>query len=396
MPVDRSPLLPAGDDSAPRIKLVDNMKAALICCVVLYHTAVVYTSADRPESPIPGFSGLMMVLKPVVMPGFCVISGFLSRADLDRRRAMKQWQLATVYVVFQALYFLNNLATYRLAGFPFDALPVQIFYSEVPVVTWFLFALAAWRTLLPVLVLLRAPLRLSLVVAHLALYVDLRMNYQNLLSFLPYFLGGFYLPPSLWALLARPAPRLALGGAFVAATAASILWSWLSPNADGGFAAAFRRVSVTYNCFNGVAPSDEPAACAAADALPKRALFYLASAPLLAGFAAVLPQRHGVWTVPGLMSMYIYLLHPLLITNGLVMKLAFDALSRAYGREVNVWSPADRPSAFAVLAPASLAICALLALPCVRALCWPLVEPPTHLLFRPPPERDGTSPGYSI
>ena len=69
---------------------------------------------------------------------------------------------------------------------------------------------------------------------------------------------------------------------------------------------------------------------------------------------------------------------------------------RAYGREVNVWSPADRPSAFAVLAPASLAICALLALPCVRAVCWPLVEPPTHLLFRPPPERDGTSPGYSI
>ena len=219
MPVDRSPLLPAGDDSAPRIKLVDNMKAALICCVVLYHTAVVYTSADRPESPIPGFSGLMMVLKPVVMPGFCVISGFLSRADLDRRRAMKQWQLATVYVVFQALYFLNNLATYRLAGFPFDALPVQIFYSEVPVVTWFLFALAAWRTLLPVLVLLRAPLRLSLVVAHLALYVDLRMNYQNLLSFLPYFLGGFYLPPSLWA-LSRGRRRLALGGAFVAATAA--------------------------------------------------------------------------------------------------------------------------------------------------------------------------------
>ena len=54
----------------------------------------------------------------------------------------------------------------------------------------------------------------------------------------------------------------------------------------------------------------------------------------------MLPQRPGVWTVPGLMSMYIYLLHPLLITNGLVMKLAFDALSRAYDREVNVWSPA--------------------------------------------------------
>ena len=110
----------------------------------------------------------------------------------------------------------------------------------------------------------------------------------------------------------------------------------------------------------------------------------------------MLPRAAGWWSHPGHMSMFIYLLHPLLITNGLVMKVSFDALSRAYGREVNVWSPADRPSAFAVLAPASLAICALLALPCVRAVCWPLVEPPTHLLFRPPPERDGTSPGYSI
>ena len=32
-----------------RVELLDNAKAVLICCVVLYHTAVVYTSADRPE-----------------------------------------------------------------------------------------------------------------------------------------------------------------------------------------------------------------------------------------------------------------------------------------------------------------------------------------------------------
>ena len=52
MPVDRSPLLPAGDDSAPRIKLVDNMKAALICCVVLYHGGGLHL-ADRPRVAHP-------------------------------------------------------------------------------------------------------------------------------------------------------------------------------------------------------------------------------------------------------------------------------------------------------------------------------------------------------
>ena len=32
-----------------RVIMLDNAKAVLIVCVVLYHTAVVYTSADRSE-----------------------------------------------------------------------------------------------------------------------------------------------------------------------------------------------------------------------------------------------------------------------------------------------------------------------------------------------------------
>lgn len=32
-----------------RVVMLDNAKAVLIVCVVLYHTAVVYTSADRKE-----------------------------------------------------------------------------------------------------------------------------------------------------------------------------------------------------------------------------------------------------------------------------------------------------------------------------------------------------------
>lgn len=43
------PLLDPAVQPKLRVELLDNAKAVLIVCVVLYHTAVVYTSADRPE-----------------------------------------------------------------------------------------------------------------------------------------------------------------------------------------------------------------------------------------------------------------------------------------------------------------------------------------------------------
>ena len=75
----------ASAPSTPRVALLDNAKGALIYCVVLYHVAVVYTGADRPETPVRYASGFLMVLKPVMMPGFCLISGHLSRASLTPR-----------------------------------------------------------------------------------------------------------------------------------------------------------------------------------------------------------------------------------------------------------------------------------------------------------------------
>ena len=56
---------------------------------------------------------------------------------------------------------------------------------------------------------------------------------------------------------------------------------------------------------------------------------------------------------------YIYVLHPLIITNGIVMHVAFEALSSLYGREVNVWSPATAGSAAAMLLPVAF-VCTVL------------------------------------
>ena len=141
-----------GVRAPPRIALLDNAKAFLIYFVVVYHLAVVYTSADRPEAPVAYWSGFLVVLKPVVIPGWCLISGHLSRAALSRRHARGLSQVMLTYVLFQTLYYLNNWLSFKLNGFPFPALPVQVFQPQEQVVTWFLLALVLWRTLLPLVV----------------------------------------------------------------------------------------------------------------------------------------------------------------------------------------------------------------------------------------------------
>ena len=368
-------LLP--ESAPPRIALLDNAKSFLIYFVVVYHLAVVYTSADRPEAPVAYWSGFLVVLKPVVIPGWCLISGHLSRAALSRRHARGLSQVMLTYVLFQTLYYLNNWLSFKLNGFPFPALPVQVFQPQEQVVTWFLLALVLWRTLLPLVVQLRWPLTISLLLGLAALFVDLGLNHQNLFSFLPYFVAGHLLPRSTWELLARPALRAGLAALFVGVTAALIAFS-----AYGGerFKQLFLLSVVNYACFTGALPNTEEA-CATLPQLGMRALFYAASVPLLLGFLCLLPTRRGPWTAPGYMSMYVYLLHPLVITNPLVMRTAFDALSSLYGREVNVWSPATAGSAVAMLLPVAFVCTVLLSTPPTRVLFRLFVEPPIGWLF---------------
>jgi len=236
--------------SAPRARLplLDNAKAALIFLVVMYHTMVVYTSADRPEAPIPLWSGVLCVLKPVVMPSFCLISGHLSRSELTKRRAYELCQLVLTYVLFQTLYHFNNMAAYRLAGFPFRALPLQIFRPQTQVVTWFLLALALWRLALPAVSKLRRPLLFSFVLAQGALFLDLGLNYQNMFSFFPYFLLGHSLPPSASAQLRLPVVRTFFALVFVGACATALVFSYTGESYRGGasFEVAFANLTTTY------------------------------------------------------------------------------------------------------------------------------------------------------
>ena len=107
--------------------------------------------------------------------------------------------------------------------------------------------------------------------------------------------------------------------------------------------------------------------------------------------------RRGLWTAPGYMSMYVYLLHPFVLFNPPVMKFTFELLSHIYGHEITVWKPASDASCLLLLVPSALLVCALLSIPITRSLLWPLVEPPTDMLFNlkraePSEEESGGSP----
>lgn len=383
------PLDDSSHAAARRVDILDNAKAVLIVCVVLYHTAVVYTSADRPEAPIAFWSGFLALLKPVVMPCFCLISGHVAPTEINERRARGLCQLFATYLIFQLLYYLNLMLSFRLNGFPFRTWPVQIFHPDQQAVTWFLFALLIWRLTMPLLVRTRAPITLSLVVGLAALFLDLGVNYQNVCAFYPYFVVGKRLPRSLWRThLSRPSLRLPFAATFLVAAAAVLLYS-----AYGGarFQRTFGGLAFTYACFNGAPPEQRATECATFSELLRRAAFYAGSAPLIVGFLCVLPTRRGLWTVPGYMSVYVYLLHPLILFNPFVMHGTFTLLSRLYGRETTVWSPATETSAVLLLVPCALLVCAALSTPAARCLLWPLVEPPTDRLFVRPDGASGTA-----
>jgi len=377
------PLLASAPPEPPpprtRVGVLDNAKAVLICCVVLYHSAVVYSSADRPENPIALYSGALALMKAVVMPTFCMISGHLSPSTIDERQSRGLVRLLATYLIFQGLYFLQKMLAFTLNDFPFQSLPVEFFNPPEQVVTWFLFALLLWRMSLPTLLRTRAPRTLSLLLGLAALFADLGVNYQNIFAFWPYFVLGATLPRDTWTKLRKPRLRWPLCALFVSSTLGLVAFS-----AWGGatFAAAFEQLTLTYACFDGSPPAQRRLECCSLRELCLRMLFYAASLPLMAGFLCMLPRTVGRLTAPGHMSMYVYLLHPLLLYNPWVMKVTFDGLSAYYGREVTVWSPATHGSSFAVLVPASLLVCAALSVPWARTLFWPFVEPPTdRVLF---------------
>ena len=393
-----------------REPMFDLAKGFCSYAVVFFHAAVMFANTHgEGTTAIPGWSGVLLLLRLVVIPSLCFCSGAVAKADLTPKRARDIARAFAAYLIFQAIYHLRG----SRGALPGPRLPLRLFTTtDMNVVTWYLLAHCCWRVALLFVTQLRAPLATSIVLGSAALAVDLERPYHNVVAFFPFFVAGHQLMrcsrqhPLRRALLSPShSERRRFCLAFVAV---GLALGGFSARGGRTYASVYRTIDTGFECFMGGGGSGS---CATLDALWLRLGLYLSAAALLPGFFAVLPRKGAVWrvlSVAGKASIYIYLLHPFVLTcpisfDGVPGGLLHTLLSKASG-DISWERPAlgdERAVVLWLLLPVAAVVCALcVACPLLERVeyctdrasgatrrLWVLnvpklfVEPPTDYLF---------------
>ena len=364
---------------------LDNCKGLLILAVVWYHSLVVYYSPNLPL----GVAGLESILLLLVMPGFSLLSGYLSSPHLNSKRQDNLFSMFAAFVVFQLLNWLMNIlntaglnayisktnssgtngsTTTNTTSIPY---PIPIFFptvmSHIPdtkalPVTWFLLALLFWRALTPIVVRFRSPVATAFVVGLLGLCTDLGFGSQNIIAFLPWYVLGVYFRYSdsgqrqwqQYVLLSPPVGAELLNvhaeSSSPSSSSSTSSWSWqrmqptlvslallfvplmgcsiISAVAPLEFSTTVGSlISHGYSCLYGLPPSATAQQCTSFYAWGTRSLFYVLSLPIIAGFVRIVPQQNiPLITKSGINSVAIYLFHPLLLFNIVTLVLVSKSL----------------------------------------------------------------------
>ena len=227
-------LVPDGVRATPRPRLPwpDVAKGACILLVVLHHVigkhvdpmALVAPAAVEPV--LAAWYDLTYALKPVRMPLFFLISGFLAVGTLAR-----PWPAAVLRLASPAYLYVAWLAVLSAVLLLTPALPTNRVTSLAELATdlllpstalWFLWALAAYLLVarvtrgLPTWVVVGAAGTLTVVAGALPIGAT---NREAALAHLVFFLVGVRAPDLVRRLAERPVPLPAALGAYAAAVA---------------------------------------------------------------------------------------------------------------------------------------------------------------------------------
>lgn len=168
------------DHQTNRLYRADNIKAFLICCVVLGHLCEVF--------PFEGSSYLYLLIYSFHMPAFSFLTGMM--ATYDPRKIARN--LVYPYLVFQLLYlvFCNELLDQQK----------DIQFTKPYWIMWYLMATIVWHLAIPFLELVQPRRRwlalAGMVAVSLAIGYDESVSYylslSRILVMLPFFAAGFY------------------------------------------------------------------------------------------------------------------------------------------------------------------------------------------------------------
>lgn len=347
-----------------RIAVWDNARFVLILLVVVAHVV----STVRTQTSF-GY-GLYTFIYLFHMPAMIALSGLFSKADAAPKTVRSTLQLLVTWLSWEAIWALIHFFSSG-RGLPESWLVAPAW------TLWFLVTLATMRILLPYIVRLRHPLLFSIALAlaaGLSPVVGTQFSASRTLCFLPFFVAGWMITNRGWLRgewFARP--TAALRGAAAAllgllAAAVAILaplrkeWridTWLVWRDD--YAWLFDHAPVM-----GWAP-DQWWAIALGGAGMRLGFLVVAAAMTLA-LLLLVPRGHGVITVWGTRTLYVYLLHGPIVSY-----------LRASGAVE--WFGGFGGAGVVMLVGVGVAITLVLSLGWVSKVFRPVIEPRLDVLF---------------
>ena len=332
--------------------LWDNARWIAITLVVIGHGILPLLSEDDAAYSV------YLFIYSFHVAVFVVVSGYFAKSGPPTARSLRQilTDIVFPYFIFETIWTVVRWALG--SGFELD-------YTTASWTLWFLIALAAWRIVLPYLVLLRFPLLIAIAISIGAGYtetIDSTLALSRTFGMLPFFVFGWKLRQ--WQLTGR---WLALPS--------SVAWRWRA-GAIALFSAVLVVMPIAIETWRDLKLRrfmlyDEAYVAIGYEEPWSGAirLVLLLSAMLLSVAFLVLMPRRATWFTPfGSATMYIYLLHTFVL-------FPF--------RETGILA-GEQP--FWVL-PAMILFCigisVALSLKPVRRVFRPLVEPRARWLFRP-------------
>jgi fucose 4-O-acetylase-like acetyltransferase len=268
-----------------RHAFLDNARLALIALVVVAHVIRLFLfEVDGPRT-------LYVWSIVFLMPAFAAVAGHVSRPTLSRsgvtRLAMR---ILVPYLVFELIYTVLLAAT--RPGRP-DLVPWTPTW-----LLWFLPALFLWRLTLPLLVRTGAPLAVAVTAGLAAGFLPApvyTLGFTRFLVLYPFFVLGF-LAPGGWV-RRPPKPRVRLA-ALVVLGVAGVFAAALGTDAESWLHGTRPYASM------GVSPLAGPTL---------RLGHYLGATAAAASFLALVPRRRGRLSDAGGRTLYVYLLHGIVL-----------------------------------------------------------------------------------
>ena len=316
-----------------------NLRFILICAVFLSNA--IEPLIVRNES----LHTLYVWIFTFHMPLFVFVTGYFAKHNLKGPESRKiLMQIFVQYVIFQSFYSL-------LQFFVFKSVNMQYSFFIPYLLLWFLVSHFCWRLLLPLFAKLKHPILLAIAVAVLIGYGNFSGTFVSIsrtFVYLPFFMIGYYFNYEHFVQFLTTKFRIVAGTlsltllVLIGLFAKELNPQWLF----GSFTFAYFG---HHEWYVGIF----------------RLLIYALEFIAAISFLACVPQRVSWITDFGKRTVYVFLLHELVIRSAVAL---------------GIYDHITQPAQMLLVLVAAFGCTLLLSLPIVKKLAHPIIEPQFHTI----------------